>query len=285
MPIIVILSVLAIPAVLLIGARLLFPMEYPPQADADDQHTTIHGYRIRYHIHNGKAPPVVLLHGFGGALTKWKEIQPLLAPHRSISLDLLGFGASDRPAISYDLESQRQNLLAFLDKLHIDKFVLVGVSMGASLAAWTAARTPGRIQGLILLAPSAVPGSLSYPIPVKWFYRPGLPNQLAYIVVNNPVFRWLFPYSIAAQALSVTRSYNNNFTNAISEIQTPTLLAWSRGDKTALFKYHAEYQNRIKNLTFHELPAAIGHGILRLYSAGAAGLINDFIKQLQQEKQ
>lgn len=281
----IILSALAIPLSLLICAGLMFPTQYPVQPDADDQLAEVNGYRIRYHVEGDNEPLLVLLHGFGGALTKWKEIQPMLAPHRSISLDLAGFGGSDRPAGPYDLESQRQKLIAFLDKLNTNKVILAGVSMGASLAAWTAAKTPERIKGLILLAPSGIPDSLSYPIPMKWFYRPGLPNQLAYMLVDNPVFRWLFPNSIAAQALSVTRSYNQGFANAIGEIQAPTLLAWSRGDKTALFKYHTEYTNSIKDLTFHELPPLTGHGVLRFYPAGTARLINDFVKRLAQPKQ
>lgn len=255
---------------------LLGPRSQPPPLTPIDRETLVLGSRIRYRVHGSGSPVFIFLHGFGGSLQSWEEVMPLISHGQGIALDLVGFGGSDRPPLTYDLETQRQYLLAFMDELHIQQAVLVGFSMGASVAAWTAAQTEERVAGLILIAPSAYPGSLTYPWPRGWLYRPGPANRLASAIVNNKVFRWLFPSSLLPQALGVTNSYDSQFAEALKDIHQPTLLVWSRGDKKVPFKYHRIYKEHIQNLKFLEMPAPVSHGF-RAKEAGS--FINSFASE------
>ncbi|MDL1979592.1 MAG: alpha/beta hydrolase, partial [Deltaproteobacteria bacterium] len=261
--------------ILIVGAGFLFPRKRPIPITTPDLEVSVLGSRIRYRVHEGGDPVIILLHGFGGSLGGWEKVTLMLSDSQCIALDLVGFGGSDRPPLSYDIEIQRQHLIAFMDVLNIQQAVLVGFSMGASIAAWTGAKSKERVAGLILIAPSAYPGSLTYPWPLSWIYRPGLANQVASVVVDNPIFRWIFPSSLAPQAIGATNSYDLNFAEALEDIHQPTLLIWSRGDKKVPFKYHLAYKERIPNLEFQKIPASVGHGVPK----GTASFINKFVNK------
>lgn len=238
------------------------------------------GSKIRYKTHGTGETTVILLHGFGGSLQHWEKIQPMLIGSNNITLDLVGFGKSDRPLIKYDLETQRRYLIAFMDRLNIKTAVLVGTSMGGSLAAWTAAKSKDRVSGLILISPSGYPGSFTpTKWPLNWFLKPGMVNQLSLYIVNNPLFTNLFPHSLAIQALTASGSYNTEFSTALENIQQPTLLAMSRGDTAIDFSYHAKYKEKIPHLEFFEIPKSIGHVVLDQYPIGTANLINNFLNK------
>ncbi|MFC1831583.1 alpha/beta fold hydrolase [Thermodesulfobacteriota bacterium] len=226
-------------------------------------------------------PALILLHGFGGRLDEWEKIIPMFPENRVIALDLLGFGGSDRPAVSYDLETQRLYLQAFLEKLGVRRAVLAGRSMGASLAAWTAAISGEQTVGLVLIAPSAYPGSLTYPWPLSWIFKPGFWNQIGAFFVDNVFFRKLFPFSTAPQGVTVTRSYNSEFGAALKEIDQPTLLIWSKGDTTVPFRYSLAYLDSIPDVDLLEIPESVGHAVTRKYPEGTAAGMETFLAKLQ----
>ena len=229
-----------------------------PTADSD-QRMVVNGHTIRFRAHGNEGPAIVFLHGFGGSLEEWDEVISRLPKARCYSLDLLGFGGSDRPLTDYSLEGQRQQLVAFMDALGIDRAVLVGRSMGASLAVWTAAKSGERISGAVVIAPSAYPGSLKYRWPVSWVYRPGFWNWLVSVFVNNRPFGYFFPLSLARQGVGVTASYNQSFVDALAEVTQPVLLVWSAGDKRVPSTYEQAYRDRMKNTRTLLLPASVGH--------------------------
>ena len=248
-----------------------------PQPDRD-RFVTVLGSRVAYRSEGSGGATLILLHGFGGSLEEWGPVAPRL-PGRVIRLDLVGFGASDRPPISYDLETQRRYLIAFMDALEIRRATLVGRSMGASLAAWTAAHSPDRIDAVVLSAPSGYPGSLTYGWPHGALYRPGIANRTVGLVARTPVFRWLFPRSLAQQAATVSASYDAAFAEALGRIRQPTLLFWSRGDGVVPFTYSEKYQARIPHAELIEFPAAAAHHAPTHDPEKAAGHIRELLRR------
>ena len=282
----VIIFVISLPIAFIIGAGLLLPTKPVIKPFDSDQYVTILDSKIRYQIYTNNGtirdsdknmPALILIHGFGNYKEQWKKVTPGISYHTIIGLDMIGFGGSDSPNITYNIETQRKYLLAFMDELKINKAVLAGISMGASISAWTAANSQDRIDNVILIAPSAYPGSLSKNWPYNWFYRPGIVNQFTSMLVGNPVYKTIFPNSMGAQAIDVTSSYNSDFANALHQINQPTLLVWSKGDNTTLFKFSDEYRSRIENLTFVEMPEKTGHNILRRAPEQTSKLINEFL--------
>ncbi len=100
----------------------------------------------------GQGPPIVLIHGYGGALDWWDDIAPELARHyRVIRLDLIGHGGTAAPTSGYEITRQADLVAAVLDKLGVDRVAVVGHSMGGWVATALATKNPQRITRLIFL--------------------------------------------------------------------------------------------------------------------------------------
>ncbi|KAF5481535.1 hypothetical protein F2P56_002176, partial [Juglans regia] len=99
-------------------------------------------------------PPLLLVHGFGASIPHWRRNIGTLAQNSTVyAIDLLGFGASDKPAgFNYTMETWAQLILDFLKEIVQKPTVLVGNSVG-SLACVIAASESSRslVQGLVLL--------------------------------------------------------------------------------------------------------------------------------------
>ncbi|MFJ9456987.1 alpha/beta fold hydrolase [Kitasatospora sp. NPDC101447] len=95
-------------------------------------------------------PPLVLLHALGERASDWDVVLPALAPgHHVHALDLRGHGDSGRPG-AYGLPEMRDDVLAFLDALGLDRVDLVGHSMGGAVAYLLAQAAPQRVHRLVL---------------------------------------------------------------------------------------------------------------------------------------
>lgn len=100
----------------------------------------------------GSGSPVVLIHGFGAALDWWDGIAPALATsHRVIRIDLIGHGGTEAPASGYSIERQAELVSAVLDKLGVDRFTVIGHSMGGEVATALAEADPTGVERMILI--------------------------------------------------------------------------------------------------------------------------------------
>lgn len=107
----------------------------------------------------GGGDPLLLLHGFSGAVSTWAAIiEELADDFQLVAIDLLGHGASDAPPElpNYRMESAAADIIDLLGQLGLEKPKLLGYSMGGRLALFLALHYPGQIRSLIL--ESASPG-------------------------------------------------------------------------------------------------------------------------------
>ncbi|WP_395172720.1 alpha/beta fold hydrolase [Roseibium alexandrii] len=119
---------------------------------------TIGGYEVAY-TDQGTGPVLLLIHGLGADLSRWREIVGTLSKsHRVIAFDLLGFGRSAKPDISYRGQTYVDQVFALLDALEIEAVTLIGNSMGGWIALLAAEQKPDRIERLVLVAPAFVLG-------------------------------------------------------------------------------------------------------------------------------
>jgi 2-succinyl-6-hydroxy-2,4-cyclohexadiene-1-carboxylate synthase len=96
--------------------------------------------------------PVLFLHGFTGSMEDWNFIKNKLPDGYSpVLIDLLGHGKSSSPPeqINYTPDSQVFLLKGVLDRLNIEKLILIGYSMGGRLALCFAETFPEQILGII----------------------------------------------------------------------------------------------------------------------------------------
>ncbi|XP_004495438.1 uncharacterized protein [Cicer arietinum] len=117
-------------------------------------------YSINYFVSaDSPKPPLLLVHGFGASIPHWRRNIKTLSQNYSVyAIDLLGFGASEKPpGFSYTMETWAELILDFLDEVVQKPTVLIGNSIG-SLACLTAASgiikpdsSQTLVKGIVLL--------------------------------------------------------------------------------------------------------------------------------------
>jgi pimeloyl-ACP methyl ester carboxylesterase len=119
---------------------------------------------LRMHVVSaGQGPPVLLLHGFPDTHVVWRRQLGVLADagFRVIAPDLRGCGKTDAPRSvhGYGLDQLRDDVLALLDVLRIDKVYLVGHDWGAAIGWQVCMCAPARVERFVALSvghPAAV---------------------------------------------------------------------------------------------------------------------------------
>lgn len=123
-------------------------------ATHDDGMLVVDGVRVRYRDDGDRTrTPVLLIHGIGRSLEDWEGLYGRLAPdHRVISLDLPGFGLSERTEGRYSMESMARFVIAGLDALGEHRPLhVVGNSLGGAVALKISALEPARVRSLVLV--------------------------------------------------------------------------------------------------------------------------------------
>jgi pimeloyl-ACP methyl ester carboxylesterase len=217
----------------------------------------------RYQDSGSGDDALVLLHGFGQDAGVWDAVWAGLSAdsERRLRVDLPGFGGSSFRSTDFSLPRQSQRLLTFLNALGIKKATLVGVSMGGSLAAWFAAEQPTHVARLVLLAPSGYEGTLTHAGLFGRLVRPGNLNRTATSLARTRLFSWLFPRSLALQALTVSASYGRPWVEALPRIEAPTQVVWAKSDPIASASTAEAVAKAIPRATLLWLDAAAGHSV------------------------
>jgi len=188
----------------------------------------------------GRGEVVVALHGLPGSVRDWRWLAPALTGVRLVRIDQPGFGGTPR-ATEPDpsLAARTRFVLAALDALEIDRFVIAGHSMGGPLAMSVAAAS-GRTSGLALLASV---GLRPHRLMRKVGRHPDLPRLFDLPIVGRLLrpplragfLRAGFPASTKdAAILQSMRIFSGLSFPAIraaaAGVRCPTLLAWAEDD-------------------------------------------------------
>nr|WP_272890473.1 alpha/beta hydrolase [Stutzerimonas stutzeri] len=134
--------------------------------------------------------PLVLLHGTSASLHTWEGVVDQLKPQRRvISLDLPGFGLTGPfPDGNYRMDHYVEFLSTLLDRLEVERAVLLGNSFGGQLAWEMALDQPQRVAQLVLIDAAGYPRqSTSVPIGFKLAGIPGLAPIMANILPRRLV--------------------------------------------------------------------------------------------------
>lgn len=97
------------------------------------------------------APAVLLAPSLGTTLELWDQLaEALAATYRVVRFDLRGHGGSPVPPGPYPVEELAGDVVALADRLGLDRFGFVGISLGGALGQVLALDHPGRLSALVL---------------------------------------------------------------------------------------------------------------------------------------
>ena len=190
--------------------------------------------------------PVVMLHGtsdswrsFEGAVTNLPESM------RAIAVSLRGHGDSSRPRVGYQPDDFDYDLCRLLDELGIPSAVVVGHSMGTTVALHFAIRYPERTRGLVLIDAFADPATNRI-VADLWNtvaamrdpIDPAFVREFQVSTVAGPVAPELIDTAVAESLkvpafvwrASVAGMLSTSFAGRLDRIAAPTLLLWGDHD-------------------------------------------------------
>jgi pimeloyl-ACP methyl ester carboxylesterase len=102
-------------------------------------------------------PALVLLHGTGGHWEAYAPNLKALSEHfRCICIDMVGNGYTDKPDYAYEVPVYVQHVARTMDVLGIQRASVVGMSLGAWVAARFAHDLPERTEKVILMSPAGL---------------------------------------------------------------------------------------------------------------------------------
>src|SRR5213083_213855 len=121
--------------------------------DVPIRYVDVKGTKLRY-IASGQGPALVLLHTLRTQLDMFQRVAPALAKRfRVYALDYPGHGYSDIPKIAYTPAFFVSSVAGFLEALEIKDAVVVGESIGGSIALLLAARHHPSVRRVVAVNP------------------------------------------------------------------------------------------------------------------------------------
>lgn len=241
----------------------------------------------------------MFVHGLLASSATWKEVLARASTGRpAIAVDLPGFGCSDRPwPFDYTVAGEAAALIAYLDARRIERAVLVGNSLGGSIAMILAAEQPERVAAIVLVAPATsdapIPwtlralrtplvGEVALALASRPFVAFGLRHRLfarASRVTEGAIDDAWFPLTIPGTrraALVLIRSDPRRYVGLEKRIRVPTLVIWGQEDRLLPIREAERVASRIAGSRVVVLPEA-GHLPQREVPAAFSRAVSGFL--------
>lgn len=231
--------------------------------------------------------PIIFVHGFGGSIGHWRQNMSELSKYHSVyALDLLGFGASDKPNIDYSIDLWVQQLHEFWQTYVGKPVILVGNSIGSLVCLATTATHPEMARGVAMIS---LPDTTSHTESVPAIVRPMMKVLQAIVLsplllyplfymLRHPLIvrRWASLAYACKEAVTdelleiLTKparsrdsarafcailkamthpKFSPNVRSILSKIRTPSLLLWGKEDRmipSASAKRFLSYNPKLK---------------------------------------
>ena len=220
----------------------------------------------------GDGVPLVFVHGWTANRHRWDhQVAHFAEKRRVIRLDLRGHGESGGAGVR-TIEELAADVLALLDHLEIERFVLVGHSMGGMISQTITLAHPERVErlvlvnsigrmtysrgrGLLMAVSTRVPFKLFVAANIQRAFAPGYPREeiRSYIRASSAT-----PREVVRTLYGAMRAFD--VLDRLGEVSTPTLLVHGYhdiqlpvGQMLRMAKAYQDAEVRILDAG-HELP-------------------------------
>jgi pimeloyl-ACP methyl ester carboxylesterase len=253
---------------------------------------------------NPRGIPVILLHGANGSLHVWEGWARALGDKaRLISVDLPGHGLTGAwPRHEYTVEAYTDFVDDLVGALHLDRFVLVGHSLGGGVAWNFAATHPGRVSQLILIDSAGYPPAGSafrwptrfarlplvgdigiYFKPELWVRRTLLqqyadPSMVTTQRVKRTAELQRFPGNQEA-TLERARTQSLLDPSLLKRLNVRTLILWGRKDRWVPVADAIRFKSDIKGSRL-KIFDCLGHDPMEEDPRASAAVVSDFLQPI-----
>jgi pimeloyl-ACP methyl ester carboxylesterase len=248
----------------------------------------------------GQGKPLLMLHGFMGSGTCWLPLMDQLRCHfRCISLDLLGFGESAKPAIRYDVAQEVAFVRQVIEILQLGPCYLLGHSFGGWVASAYALQYPDAVKGLLLAAPAGIRddsfcGRYDHLRPLLWQtpivdWGLFLAQPLAHFMGQTKALDQLGWFRRELKAQPAARSFLvdrlrpedaiDTVEREIHQLRVPTLVMTGDRDETIPLWHSQTYATEIPNAQLALIPGA-DHALPQNHAREMADLILAFLERV-----
>ena len=192
----ILIVLLLLIGVILAASLALGRISHEVESARDTEYLELEGTWVRYNIIGG-GPPVLLVHGWLSSSRIWEQLAARLAQRFTVyTLDLSGFGESDKPLSGYGVRNGSRLLYAFCAHFGLTRTNVIGHDLGGNMAVKLAADHPDVVGRLVLVATPADGDQIDLPTPL-W---------LATLPVLGPIF-----YTLGRLAQPVRRLWMRPF--------------------------------------------------------------------------
>jgi non-heme chloroperoxidase len=206
------------------------------------------GVKLAYYVYGEGQPTLIFLVAWIWTAEFWQpQVNYFSQNFKMVTIDMRGTGDSDKPADDYTLDLYADDLDSIIEELKEKNVVLIGESIGASIAIKYVTKYPGKVSKLVLVG--------------------GSPHPLA-----TDDFPYGMPENSLAPLLTITKETYSNVARAFielifSESGTEYLKEWGlkMGVKTPMEISVNSFMNFVKEdlrplLRKIDMPTLILHG-------------------------
>lgn len=140
-----------------------FQARFETEKDTSDEDAgpitlEVNGQSIVYEeAGSGDGAPLILVHGFGGDRNNWLfNLDALSASRRVIMLDLPGHGGSTKEIKDASLSGMAKTVLGVAEALDVERFHVMGHSMGGAIALEAARQAGGAVASVFTVCPAGL---------------------------------------------------------------------------------------------------------------------------------
>jgi pimeloyl-ACP methyl ester carboxylesterase len=239
----------------------------------EERKVELDGVRMRYFV-GGEGPPLMLVHGLGGAAVNWIEVVRALAGRfRLLVPDLPGHGGSSPLADATTLDPYAGRLALLAEHEGMERAAFAGHSLGALVSLRLAVAEPERVGALVLAGAAGIRSATREAerwLNVAAFVRPGrLYSHQRRRIAGGRVFRYVvFGYWGASDPLALSDDAVHGFLSNLGRhadattarralvrddprldlerVQCPTLVLWGARDRQVPIDDAFEYARRLR---------------------------------------
>jgi pimeloyl-ACP methyl ester carboxylesterase len=193
----VVLIVVLVLVVLVLGVSVVLGRTTSEVESArDTEYLELEGVLVRYNVMGG-GPAVVLVHGWLTSSRLWEQLAGRLAQRFTVyTLDLSGFGESDKPIAGYGVRNGSRLLYSFCAHFGLTRANVIGHDFGGAMAVKLAADHPDVVGRLVIVSTPADEDQIDVPT-MLWLATLPLIGPLFYALgrAARPIRRmWMRPF-------------------------------------------------------------------------------------------